>query len=286
MTWRPAAELTPNGGLLADLPTKRLPPQPDLQEVYLRVVALDLEDANSIFTFARRYGTMGTQGRKFQQGSYFWIAQGLTGHPAFYEVQDELRAAEDRALNDPWDEPARWLETVDDFRFGATSIRDLVRAWRWANEGVEAADWECPIWRPVEIDDDRRDRWPYTEPPTSTETAATFLAQALGPGLEPFHPQVLLGDASQSPYQGRRPPTLYEACCLQLYIHIAENATYRVCANESCGRLFVRQSGRAKYGQHRTGGVKYCTVECARAQAQRQYRRRKSDQPPRADKRP
>lgn len=80
-----------------------------------------------------------------------------------------------------------------------------------------------------------------------------------------------------------RHPTIYETAFLQLYNHIAENATIRNCANETCHRNFVRQRGRAEYGQNRTSGVKYCTRECARAQAQRELRRRRKQQhrPPR-----
>ncbi|MFD8001173.1 hypothetical protein [Streptomyces mirabilis] len=77
-----------------------------------------------------------------------------------------------------------------------------------------------------------------------------------------------------------RYPTVLAVVFLQLYNHLAEDATIRECANEACRRNFVRQRGRAEYGQNRTSGIKYCTRECARAQAQHELRRRRKRQTP------
>ncbi|WP_285783264.1 hypothetical protein [Microbispora sp. NBRC 16548] len=79
-----------------------------------------------------------------------------------------------------------------------------------------------------------------------------------------------IGDLSE------RTPTVYSVAFLQLYNHLVENAQVRQCANERCRRPFVRQRGRAEYGQYRTQGVKYCSRDCARAQAQRELRRRRN----------
>jgi len=65
---------------------------------------------------------------------------------------------------------------------------------------------------------------------------------------------------------------------MELFNHIVEDARYLHCANTNCGRLFVRQQGRAQRGQHRTSGVKYCSPRCARAQAKRDKRQELREQ--------
>jgi hypothetical protein len=68
--------------------------------------------------------------------------------------------------------------------------------------------------------------------------------------------------------------TLYGAAMLQIVNHLAANEQVRICANETCRRLFLRQLGRSIYGGHRKTGILYCSSDCARAQYQREKRRR------------
>ncbi len=71
---------------------------------------------------------------------------------------------------------------------------------------------------------------------------------------------------------------LYNAACLQLVHYLAGDKPVLRCANVRCGRPFTRQRGRAReeYGQHRSRGVRYCSHLCAKAQSERDRRRRRA----------
>jgi hypothetical protein len=111
-----------------------------------------------------------------------------------------------------------------------------------------------------------------------------FFALSLNLGLTSFPPRVLLQRVDPNVPAGMTAgisvgdyrPDLYSALCIQLWNLLLANPELLTCANETCGRLFVKQRGGAAHGQYRSKGVLYCTPSCAQAQWQREYRRRKS----------
>jgi hypothetical protein len=97
------------------------------------------------------------------------------------------------------------------------------------------------------------------------------------PALQDFHVRVEIqaGDQPSDDFDiGRVRSTLYGVAMLQLVNDLGEAVHFVKCANETCGRLFARQRGRTQYGGHRMEGVLYCSSTCARAQYQREKRRR------------
>jgi hypothetical protein len=262
--WR----IDPSGALYAlDYSAGGDVPRVQPGEIYLQLVDLDLDSDDAVLGFLNRFGSLGVRYQlqpdlePAEDVNYRHILHSeFPGAKAvFGKLRQSVRTAE-KALG-------AWTpETRAEFCFSASLIRDLTAAWRMYHQGIEAESWA----------------WPFTAemidygPQTNSYGVPAFLENMLSILLRPFPPHLLLLEPHQSAGGLFGDVSLLNICALELFNHIVESAEYKQCANETCGRLFVRQSGRALHGQHRTRGVKYCSSECARAQAQREYRRRKS----------
>jgi len=113
------------------------------------------------------------------------------------------------------------------------------------------------------------------DPPADIEDAWDRWTDHLNYALAPLAVQV--GVVGPNRQHGRVPPTAgtsYTAMMVQIYNDIVTDTAWKVCENEPCRGLFARQQGRAEAGQYRTSGVIYCSKSCARAQTQRNHRRR------------
>lgn len=239
-------------------------------EIYLELIELDLEAEDAILTFVNRWGPLA-----ISYGADYRLLPPL---PGFREAKQQLAQSRPPKKGPPKRQgfpPVPRDETLAEFRFGARCIRDLTRAWQHLKDGTEA--------QPTPRSSFQADTAPDTQ-------ADHFLQVMLNRGLSPFQPYIQLHPLPTS--ASRVPPTprspwvagtvpLYATCCLELYNHIVDHASYLICSNEKCGRTFVRQTGRAEHSQYRSRGLKYCSRECARAQAQRALRaRRRAQQPP------
>jgi hypothetical protein len=277
-------------------------------ETYLRLLEVDLSDPEDILRFANQHGRLGVY-----EPTEDWRAVEMplrnAGTPELWEeLEPKLSTARLRVGQIHLEEDQRWLEqqepslqrayakshpnqtaedlawaidpsyeSIEEFRAGATAIRLAVGYWRLLRGDFSYED----VAASTDVD-----------PRLVAIEAADYLNSFFDWGLEPFHPGISVSwDGAADADTFRRAPQietaarsknqgeLYHQCCLELYNHIVEGATYRTCANESCQRTFVRQKGRAEHGQHRTKGLKYCSASCARAQAQREFRRRRRRDP-------
>jgi hypothetical protein len=152
--------------------------------------------------------------------------------------------------------------TLEDARWWLKSVRALVAMWREVSlDGNPASPWAAEGFSPVD-----------------QTTAWVRFQTALAEGLRPYHARVEYAARVGAGELALGVPqvSLYEAACAAVFNLVLKQPTARRCENETCGRVFVHQLGGAKFRQHRSTGLRFCTPECARAEASRRYRRRKA----------
>lgn len=233
-------------------------------ELYLRELwDLDLADSSEILDFSRQFGQLAVHG---------WAQLPIVPNPSqlgFIIPPKKNRKQVSRRTSDLRDLlELRGTDSylhVEEFKVLVMLLKDMSRVWDMTHGKTNFSQLE-EAWESDWIE------------PRNEKFAVFILCSYLNAGLKPFHVRLEIGQGEiDEEVYGQPKPSLFQALCLQLANHIAEEAEYRRCANETCGRLFVRQRDRAEYGQFKSEGVIYCSKNCARAQAQRSLRRRQAE---------
>jgi hypothetical protein len=282
-------------------------------EAYLReLVDLDLGDDEAIVDFANTWGWIGDPGFRVREQEvdrelqayegyggpdFEWVARfdafARVGHlqedDFVGRVSDDLLAAGyvresflgvsmpsgqgsagEMPQNRVWLNDMRHL---DEFILGASILRDAVRVWQ-AHTGALA--WDV-VSRSMETDPSWLDVGVAFRDDGTVDDASlvSFFCSAMNAALSTFsvHVYASLDEARDTPEILWTAGT-FECLALQLADHMRGHAAYAQCANETCRRFFVRQRTATGEVGPRQVGLRFCSQKCARAEAQRQYRRR------------
>lgn len=279
------------------LASGRRPPSDRYDEIYLQLTLVDLDDEASVLAFVNEFDAVLEIYDPFaeKEGNRGVVERPpypkLSAYPGFdgldeYDERPELlrkaQAARSHVVDleeiEQGKRPAP--PTIHEFRWAAKCICDLINSYRCLSEGRAPTDfaWENPL-AAFDVEGQRAGHDSAFWLPSEIEE---FLADTLAIGLAGFSPRIAyrpdlrpqsMADWSEHFAAGN---DLWAVCCLELFNHVSEEALYKDCANEVCQRPFVRQIGRSRYGQRRRTGVRFCSHTCARAQAQRDYRRRRT----------
>lgn len=265
-------------------------------ETYLRLLDVNLDDAEAILQFSNTYSVMGiydTETGEFpflpQRQSLWMVESDLKA--GRQEANNALRAIEAASGAQPFvlghatDDPS--IEPLEEFRVAARYITDAVTAWRLLRDDLETgdSDWVSPLATMNTTTATVRARNSLTVA-ANLEAVVNSALTAVPPSLHVGTHKAIAPPRNAAPDAGLVAPAkdtaipvvpLYAVCALELFNHIVENATYKRCQHEPCGRTFVRQSGRAAVGQYHRTGTKYCDHNCASAAKQRAHRRRKRE---------
>jgi hypothetical protein len=241
---------------------------------------VDLDSDERIVAFIEEFGPLGAWPSRF-------LAMRIPTFAAGGRVRlgPLVKAREKHAM---WGEDHRG-EFLDEFRVaagGLVSLFETVLELEGELEGRRrfSADRLAKTWSPYAP-------WPATDPATSRRAAWWFIVDAINKGLRSL-PWTLWEVRGGKPTDRRErgftpgppfmlhpsvPESLYGVAILELVDHLlAADRPYRLCANETCGRLFSMQEGRSTSGSHRTDRVRYHSLACKAAQESREYRRRQA----------
>lgn len=229
-------------------------------DFYLREPAeVDYEDVDALIDFTTRWGRFGH------------VLNSDIGGIAIFEHL-ELQAQERGWLHDSYiTERGRLADGLElgreagaeDWRpqlVNVFEVRERIRRLRRLGDHVA-------LWQ---LGEDVAEAWTDV---WADESPWWLFEEHLNLALTAFQARVTITDR---PSIALAPVTGFSAGALQLFNDLSVATPWHICANERCphGGVFTRQRGRSEYGQHRTVGLKYCSRECAKAQAARERRRR------------